>query len=232
MENVTQALYIAFAVFVFILAFSFALYMVDNLNTTSKTLVYRLDESNYYDSYELTELISDNDVNNNYSTRVVGIDSIIPTLYRYYKESFTVYIYNGAGEVIQVFDTTIEGDVNAAKSTSLNARTQRQKALLSLYDTSSEKCYMFGAPWLGSINKDAKARVDMFINGDSGYINNTFVDYSNNNLLMYKDSRFKETFSQYAYEGDTIQDENDELVSLTGTKQISTKIIITYEELN
>ena len=107
---------------------------------------------------------------------------------------------------------------------------------------------MFGAPWLGSINKDAKTRIDMYISGSKGYINNTLVDYGrscsglaitstpengskNDKIYLnnFKNRKFKEIFSQYAYEGDTVTDEFDELVSLTGTKQISTKIVITYQ---
>jgi hypothetical protein len=91
---------------------------------------------------------------------------------------------------------------------------------------------MYGAPWLGSINKDAKTRVDMYIYGGKGYINNVLVDYTSNNLMQYKNKYFKETYAQYAYEGDTITDENDELVTLTGSKQVSTKIVITYQILN
>ena len=231
MENITQAIYIAFAVFIFVIAFSVALYMVNGLNSTAKTLVYSLDETNYYDSYELSEIIANNDAVDNNTSRIVGIDTIIPTLYRYYKESFAVKILDESGELLQFFDTTTEGEVNAAEATVLNQRTDRQRALISLYDTPGSNCNMFGAPWLGSINKDAKIRVDMYINGSKGYINNVFVDYHNNYLLQYKDKSFKETFTQYAYEGDTIQDETDELVSLTGTKQIATKIIITYQVL-
>jgi hypothetical protein len=97
----------------------------------------------------------------------------------------------------------------------------------------------------GNINKDTKTRIDMYIKGSKGYINNQLVDYSiaysNLNLGTnvekadriylnnFKNRKFKEIFSQYAYEGDTITDEYDELVSLTGTKQISTKIVITYQ---
>ena len=91
----------------------------------------------------------------------------------------------------------------------------------------------------------------MYIYGGAGYINNTYVDYGqvfddkasldvsavNNTdptkiyLNNFKDRKFKETFSQYSYEGDTLTTEDDELISLTGTKQIATKIIITYELL-
>ena len=47
MENITDALYMAAAFLVFIGAFSYSLYMVNKLNTTADTLVYRLDETNY-----------------------------------------------------------------------------------------------------------------------------------------------------------------------------------------
>lgn len=84
-----------------------------------------------------------------------------------------------------------------------------------------------------------------------GYINNTWVDYgrdcSHDNLVItekdgtlknkiylnnFKNRKFKEIYSQYAYEGDTITDESDELVTLTGSKQVSTKIVITYQLIN
>lgn len=79
-----------------------------------------------------------------------------------------------------------------------------------------------------------------------GYINNTWVDYGRdcsglaitekdgtlkNKIYLnnFKNRKFKEIFSRYAYEGDTITDETDELVTLTGSKQVSTKIVITYQ---
>ena len=48
-------------------------------------------------------------------------------------------------------------------------------------------------------------------------------------LNNFKNRKFKEIFSKYAYEGDTITDEMDELVTLTGSKKVSTKIVITYQ---
>ena len=244
MENLTRALYMAVAMMLFVLAFSVTLYLVNKVNTTAKTLVYSI-EASYYDSLTLNELIENNEDRNR--SRIVGVDSIIPTLYRYYKESFAVKILDVDGKLLQYFDTTTEGDVNRAKMMIDNtidpslsaeeiARLQKMKnkneALLSLYDNSGNVCNMFGAPWLATINKDAKVRVDMYIYGKEGYINNTYVDYTSNNLMQYKDRQFKEVFTQYAYEGDTVSvGEGEELVTLTGSKQISTKIIITYQLL-
>ena len=229
MENITDALYMAAAFLVFIGAFSYSLYMVNKLNTTADTLVYRLDETNYYDSLDLTELIADSDNTTN-SYKIVSIDSIIPVLYKYYRESYTVRILNTNGELLQLFDTTVEGEVMTATNLLSSRRTDRQKALLSLYGDSDKACYMYGAPWLGSTNKDTKERIDMYISGDSGYINNTWVDYSGNYLRQYENRQFQEIFSEYTYEGDTITSEDGE-ETLTGTRQKSAKIVITYQLL-
>ena len=250
MENLTHALYMAAAMLAFVIAFSAALILVNQLNSTTQTVVYNLDGS-YYDSFSLGKIIENNEDRNR--SRIVGIDSIIPTLYRYYKESFAVKILDEKGNLLQYFDTTTEGDVNSAKATSSTytpvsdidvINQNKRNALLSLYDVDSSGkgnyCYMFGAPWLANINKDAKTRIDMYINGGKGYINNTLVDYSQQlgrtdpkyvYLNFYKDRQFKEIFTQYAYEGDTMTDEEDDLVTLTGSKQIATKIIIIYQLL-
>lgn len=237
MENLTHAIFMAFAFSTFVIAFSVSLFLINKLNSTAKTVMYSLDRP-YYDSFELGSVIEDNNEERNRS-RIVGIDAIIPTLYRYYKESFAVKILDEDGTLLQYFDTTTEGDVNSATlhsssdSESPDAEFGKRNALLSLYDDSELACYMFGAPWLANITKDAKSRIDMYISGGKGFIHNTLVDYSKegHNLKDYKDKKFREIFTQYAYEGDTITDENDELVTLTGSKQIATKIIIIYQLL-
>ena len=224
MENLTHALYMAFAMMAFVLAFSVSLYLVNKLNSTTETIVYGLNGA-YYDSFSLGELINENEERNR--SRIVGIDSIIPTLYRYYKESFSVKILDESGDLLQYFDTTTETEVNKAIS-EVNP-SNSEKALLSIYDNDTKPCYMAGAPWLANITKDAKTRVDMYVFGRKGYINNVLVDYESRGLNLYENRKFKEIFTQYAYEGDTITDEEDELVTLTGSKQISTKIIIIYQ---
>ena len=247
MENVTQALFMAFAMFVFLIALTYSIYMIRTLNVTSKTLMYRVDETNKYESMRLAEI--DSDIR---SSRTVSIDTIIPTLYRYYKESYSVKILDETGNLMQYFDTTTEGAVMTATSTLATKRTEKQKALISLYGSSDPNpsdneipACLFGASWMGNTNKDTKARIDMYISGKSGYINNTFVDYSidygsaiengrNDGYIFlnsYKDRKFKETFVQYAYEGDTLSVEGDELETLTGVSQIATKIVITYQLL-
>ena len=237
MENVTRALYMAFAMFVFVIALSYSMYMIRYLNTTSKLILHRVDGTNSYQSIELKDFDAASVNNDIRRARTVGIDTIIPTLYRYYKESYSVKILDESGNLMQYFDTTTEGAVMTAMGTLANKRSDTQKALISLYGTADLPANLFGAPWMGNTNKDTKARIDMYISGESGYINNTWVDYSKQYsgkyiyLNYYKDRLFKETFAQYAYEGDTLTTEDDELETLTGSHQVSTKIIITYQLL-
>lgn len=229
-ENLSHALYLVLAMFAFVLAFTYSLYMVNKLNSTAKVLVYRLDETNYYDSISLNEFVDERD-SANQAYKVVSIDSIIPTLYRYYKESFAVKILDENGNLLQLFDANIEGQVRNATVLSVSRRSAKQKAMLSLYGASDKKYYMFGAPWVGSTSKDTKERIDMYIAGKSGYINDAYVDYTTNNLNEFVGRKFKEIFSEYTYEGDTLSVEGDDFETLTGTQQVSTKIIITYQLL-
>ena len=131
MENLSHALYLVFAMLAFVIAFSVALVLVNQLNSTTETIVYKLDGS-YYDSFSLGKMIEDTEDRNR--SRVVGVDTIIPTLYRYYKESFSVKILDETGDLLQYFDTTTETEVNKALSKIASERTSKDNAILKLYD--------------------------------------------------------------------------------------------------
>ncbi len=80
MENATQALYMAFAVLVFATALTLTMNMFSQARATSDYILYQEDSSNFIEyQYSLRD-----------KTRVVGLETIIPTLYKYYKENYTV----------------------------------------------------------------------------------------------------------------------------------------------
>ena len=229
MDNVIDALRIALGMFAFVVALSASMYLFKLVSSTSRTLLYAVDETNYYDNIKMDEAAGDS-----LTRRTVNVETIIPTLYRYYKENFAVQIYNKSGKLVQIFDVSIEGKVRKAASTVTTQRTGEQKALISLYgDTAKEariNPYLFQAPWIGNTNKDIKTRIDLYVNGECGYINNTKVDYRQNNLLKnFKDSTFTEEFSQYVYKGETISSA-DGSETITGNVKPETKIVIIYRE--
>lgn len=222
MEDAVQALKMAFAVFVFVIAISVAFYVISKAKATSETIFYVSDKTNYYDNVE----------SNSNVTRTVGLETVIPTLYRYYRENFMVQIMDQYGKVLQVFDTTTEWEVSNAAKVIANKRNDRQKILISLYGDNNKPTNMFGAPWVGTTDEDAKARIDLYIKGGKGYINNALVDYTQENGLfsngIEKTTQFEEIFTEYQFSGQTISDEDGEY-ELIGDKRGSKKIVITYK---
>ena len=82
MENATQALYMAFAVFVFIVAITVSFVSFANVREVSDVILHRSDKT-YFADYDISNGESGR-------SRVVGLETIIPTLHKYYKENYTV----------------------------------------------------------------------------------------------------------------------------------------------
>lgn len=254
MENAVQAIRMGFSMFIFALALTTSMYIFSICGNTAQAIVYYSDEANYYDNISIQKQAT--------TVRKVGFDTVIPTLYRYYKENFSVKIYDkttnttGLGTLIQVFDITTENKVNLAyKKSNGNINSgninEEEKLLLQQYGKDN-LTYLFGSPWNTNALVYAKQRVDFFVNGSLGYINNILVDYSYDgnqpsagsdphpaNLKYYMDYNSKhspndqieieERFVQYNYSGDTISvGEGENIETLTGNKIPDSKIEITY----
>lgn len=241
MEDVVQALMIAFGALTFVIGFSLAMYMFSQVTTTAETLTFYADTTAYYDNVKIDDsqpsFDNDEDIKNGKS-RVVNAETIIPTLYRYADEEFCVKIYNQSGALIQIFDLDLEqkvhsaiGDTRATENSS-EEKQIRNYAYKTTYNNSSTQYYMFGAPWLGS-KENIKTRVDFFINGQAGYIGDQYVDYTDNEFHGYLSNpeiQFKETFISYSWSGQTLTtDDGDTLVTGDAPKD---KIVIIYQELS
>ena len=247
MENAVDAIKMAASVLVFAMALSVAMFAFTATSNAAQAISYYVDESNYYSNLRLN---GDIDYN---ITRIVRAETIIPTLYRYYKENFSVRFYDDTPgknhKLIQVFDINTEGDVYAAVGKSANKRTDKDNRLLEIYNDVSLSSYLYGAPWIGNTIKHTKTRIDLFVSGKAGFINNVFIDYSENgrslkDYIEYVDSSnkvedkygelvdeyvFTETFVKYTFTGDTISvDEGDGLETITGSKKTEDKIDIIY----
>ena len=66
------------------------------------------------------------------------------------------------------------GDTQAT-STATSPTHIENYAYNTTFNKDTEKYCLFGAPWLGS-TEAVKTRVDFFVNGKSGYINNVYVE--------------------------------------------------------
>ena len=217
MENVTRALIMAFSMLIFVIAFTYSMYLINKLTATSSTLLSSVSTTNYYDNIQ---------VSGGNATREVGVDTIVPVLYRYYKENYAVKILdseaNGGG-LIQLFDVNIESKIDRAAKYTGNSDKELISLKSSIYNKSDNKAYLFEAPWTGSTDENTRARIDYFLHGTKGYINNTLVDYKSTIgdggfLGQYGNKTFTESFVEYAYEGETISTENG-VETITGSTQ-------------
>lgn len=85
MENASDAIIMAGAMLIFVIALTVAITVFTQARATVDAVVYASDEINYY------EYIGDfNVTNTSVKNRIVGLETIIPTLYKYYKENYTV----------------------------------------------------------------------------------------------------------------------------------------------
>ena len=208
MDNVSQALIIAFAVFVLVIGLSYSVYLLNGLNSVSTNLIRANDRTKDYQSvsFDSSQVASRGNLLEGkgdisaYRTRTVSVDDVISTIYRYNKENFSVEIRDFNGTLNQVFDMEIEGIVSSGKKTITPTTTdglsddqkaeieaqnqfnenynQKFEAFQNLYGKDDPIC-LYGAPWK-SDDSSIKQRIDLYVSSQCGYINNTKVDYSTN----------------------------------------------------
>lgn len=215
MDNAIDALKIAFAVLVFVIAISISMRVFSQAKTVSDEVFYMTDKTNFYD-YTSGDKSPEG--------RIVSGESIIPTLYRYYKENFNVIIKDVNGNILWEFN--LEKEI---KEYSKNYKN---------------------APWVGNANIDTKLRVDVEVSGKELNINKVpykgqqpgrgIFDYVNG-------KKFRETFKEIRYSGKEITVDDNGEIAYVGeeTGEISnpinetlelvkgnTKIEITYQLIN
>lgn len=106
MENAVDALKIAFGVLVFVIALTVAFALLSQAKATSDIMLFASDKTNYY-TYS-----KDAD---DAEGRIVGADVVISSLYRYYKESVVVRVYDSTGKKIGDFNTETDEGLSQKK---------------------------------------------------------------------------------------------------------------------
>ncbi len=200
MEDAVDALKMAFSVFVFVLALAIVFAMFSQAREVSDIVISRTDNTFFASYVEAGE---------NDSGRVVGIETVIPTLYRYYKEKTSIDIVEGS-QIKEKFDEEIEKIVSS--------RADNYETYKDLYPD--------GTPWLGNPNIDTQRRVNSYISGKAEMVNYVELKkYDSQNLKNYKNRTFIEKFEQkYNGEKKYTGDDGSTIYLVKGT----TKLHITY----
>ena len=203
MENATDALKMAFAIIVFTMALTIAIIMFSQLNQVSKVVISSSDITQYYE-YEIAT--------NEEQTRIVGLENVIPTLYKYYRENYTVLFLAKDGTPLKLYET--QTNINLWSEKGVIGQYYQNKSdnnPVCTFDVDEET--IRHEPWTGRLS-DYKENLDVFLYGGTfnyksgktdsagrkGYTYSGFVK-------KYGTSKFKETLGEYKY--NLTEDENN-----------------------
>ena len=204
MENAVDAMKIAFGVFVFTMALSITMYMFTMARETSDAVLQRSDVTTLMEYVETSNMIGEE--------RIVGLETIIPTLYKYFKENYTVIFLESNGTPIELYETQTDPSLWSPGYTN-KYYDNNQDVRVCSFDVDEETRRR--EPWTGNTNY-YKQNLDMFLSGG------TFVspsgngmDYSYSGFIdEYSDSQFRESLGEYTY---------NDVQSTTGTETANVK---------
>lgn len=234
MENSVEALKIAFAVFVFVLALTVAFIVLAQAKSTADTVLYHTDKTNFQETIHE-------------GSNIVGVDDLISTLFRYYKESLSVTIRDSGGRIIAIFDTGIEIDCNSTWRTSNEKTIERIKEFVTGSDGDNTDGIVFNSSFdydnLSNYHYDNRVRRNVLntTNVCALYDLPTFLNENNRTM---QNATFEKTFIEgtvdgeyntpgnYKYvdapEGSTLPDDDTTIQITPGSK----KVYITYQLTN
>ena len=213
----------------FVLALTITLNIFNQAKNTADSVLFSTDRTNFYEHITPDE---------NGVTRQVGVETIIPTLYRYFQDGYIVRILDKDGKQLQAFDQEAERYVNKySKENNVNGHTElsddeinKANYALEHYNNSALPAYMYGAPWETSSNSDKYlARINAYIYGKNIKIDGKTVDYSNNGLIKYKGEKFNESYIEYNTSGRYMSDGMGNWYTIVDGLQ---KVMITYQLVN
>lgn len=171
MENAVEALKMGFAVLVLIAALSLAIFSFTKVRETTDAITSGEDIKEYYQQLSLDETgVSSN---NALSSRIVGVETIIPTLYRYYKENYTILFY--VGEKYNKDTGKFEGNITPMTIYYSEASDEYLKKSTLTVNTSTTAIYGFDIqdeqirrePWSANQNTSYNF-IKEFVNGING----------------------------------------------------------------
>jgi len=119
MENAAEALKMAAAILIFMIAITSSFSLFGTAKATADSIITMRDKQAYLEAAELESILytSSNKIStyNNftaYGDRIVGINDVVSTIYRYSIEKYGVTIINSNRDVLARFDTNTETFMN------------------------------------------------------------------------------------------------------------------------
>ena len=213
MENAVRALEYAFAVLIFIIGLSASIYLLSEVKTTSDIVFSQVDTQQYYVDAEMPEDELTDNGNIKYNGRIVNVETIVPTLYRYYKENYIVEFYDLQGNNIIKFDLSQETTTRQLWTANPEADAKKRLDIFLNGGTSgviNSQTYNIADDI--AFVKDENGKEIMGLNTKGSIVRDGLYNYC-------KDKRFSE---EYAYVPEISEQTIDEDI---------TRIVIRYKEV-
>ena len=252
MENAVDALKIAFAAIVFVLALTIGIAVFTQARAASDVILHGQDSTEYYEYIragiyddETGQWISTGD------TRIVGIETVIPTLYRYYKENYTVVFLEADGTPMELYETITEPTLWSGSDITTNYIAP---IVSKYYDGSLETHYGVKSmdlkicsfdldeetnrhePWTGNANTDSKKNLDAFLNGgEFAFPSNDGRVYEYKGFInKHGDKKFRELMGEYNYDlnANSEEPETNTHGAYDDTIKNKKKRVIVYQVVN
>ena len=216
MEDAVDALKMGFAVLVFTIALSLTIYMFSQIKTTADSVLH---------SSDITEFMEYEKVTANSEDRIVGLETIIPTLYKYRKENYTVIFRNADGSYMPLYETQTDTNNWSAGYINKYFSGNKSKSICSFDIDEETKRH---EPWTGDPDK-TKEMLDCFIEGKEY----KYTDSRGEQTIQFKGLyqyanekfKFKENLGEYIYNVEN--GETDESL-YTGLLKNKKKRVIIY----
>lgn len=197
MENASEALYMAFAVLIFVLALSISISSFSLARQTSQAVVELTDREYDYTYVSIGD-----------TTREVGAETIVPALYRAYKENYIVIFFDKNGDPLNVYQKKVN-----RKYESTNEINLENEAIAN-----QEKATLF---------------IDCLLNGKlDGNFNNSKNLQGQGFYSIIEKKKFKEELGIYYIEDLKNEEDStdDDLISESDINKTE-KRVITYTEI-
>ena len=210
MEHAAEALKLAFAVILLVLALSLTMSIFAKVNSTAD-IVLSANDRTIYDTYNQYILPEDKSGN-----RIVGMETVIPTLYKYSKERYKVVFKKGSYDEVTK-SVNISGPLVIYKSSANNED-------ISSFDIVEEN--KRGEPWLAS-PEQIKLNLDAILSGSTYSNGIEEIDY-NGNPLANMQKKFVEQVGEIVVKKENTEemDSNEVIGKKTTKKRIITYILI------
>lgn len=227
MENAVDALKMAFAIIVFVVCLSMIMFMFTKAKETSDIVLQSSDITEYMDYTKSTEIVGG--VSTNGEERIVGLETIIPTLYKYYKENYTVIFLDSNKQPLELYKTQTNTSLWSNNYTN-KYYTNNKDVKICSFDVDEETSRH--EPWTGS-NQKMKENLDHFLKGGSYSYSSSWANggeitynYGNGFIKKYSNSQFRESLGEYTFNQITEDNSESQDNRVTNVKGKKKRVIV------